>query len=69
MTEVGCWRDQAACRDVVTAEYDPFFAAWQSSTHGDEDGLRTVINEAIVRTPNLPLTVGSDLQKRRSAQR
>jgi WhiB family redox-sensing transcriptional regulator len=26
MTEVGCWRDQAACRDVVTAEYDPFFA-------------------------------------------
>jgi WhiB family redox-sensing transcriptional regulator len=20
------WRDQAACRDVVTAEYDPFFA-------------------------------------------
>jgi WhiB family transcriptional regulator, redox-sensing transcriptional regulator len=26
MTEVRCWRDQAACRDVVTAEYDPFFA-------------------------------------------
>jgi WhiB family redox-sensing transcriptional regulator len=26
MTEVGCWRDQAACRDVVTAEYDPYFA-------------------------------------------
>ena len=26
MTEVGCWRDQAACRDVVTADYDPFFA-------------------------------------------
>jgi WhiB family transcriptional regulator, redox-sensing transcriptional regulator len=26
MTEVHCWRDQAACRDVVTAEYDPFFA-------------------------------------------
>ena len=26
MTEVGCWRDQAACRDVVTAHYDPFFA-------------------------------------------
>jgi WhiB family transcriptional regulator, redox-sensing transcriptional regulator len=20
------WRDQAACRDVVTADYDPFFA-------------------------------------------
>ena len=26
MTEVGCWRDEAACRDVVTADYDPFFA-------------------------------------------
>jgi WhiB family transcriptional regulator, redox-sensing transcriptional regulator len=26
MTEVGCWRDQAVCRDVVTADYDPFFA-------------------------------------------
>ena len=26
MTEVRCWRDRAACRDVVTAEYDPFFA-------------------------------------------
>jgi WhiB family redox-sensing transcriptional regulator len=25
MTEVRCWRDQAACRDVVTAKYDPFF--------------------------------------------
>ena len=21
-----CWRDQAACRDLVTADYDPFFA-------------------------------------------
>jgi WhiB family redox-sensing transcriptional regulator len=26
MIQVQCWRDQAACRDVVTAEYDPFFA-------------------------------------------
>jgi WhiB family redox-sensing transcriptional regulator len=26
MTEVRCWRDQAACLDVVTAEYDPFFS-------------------------------------------
>jgi hypothetical protein len=26
VTEVDCWRDKAACRDVVTAEYDPFFA-------------------------------------------
>jgi WhiB family redox-sensing transcriptional regulator len=26
MTKVHCWRDHAACRDVVTAEYDPFFA-------------------------------------------
>ena len=26
MTEVGCWRAQATCRDVVTADYDPFFA-------------------------------------------
>jgi WhiB family redox-sensing transcriptional regulator len=25
MTEVRCWRDEAACRDVVTADYDPFF--------------------------------------------
>jgi WhiB family redox-sensing transcriptional regulator len=26
MTEVRYWRDQAACRDIVTAKYDPFFA-------------------------------------------
>jgi WhiB family redox-sensing transcriptional regulator len=26
MTELRCWRDEAACRDVVTADYDPFFA-------------------------------------------
>jgi WhiB family transcriptional regulator, redox-sensing transcriptional regulator len=26
MTGVQCWRNQAACRDVVTAEYDPFFS-------------------------------------------
>jgi WhiB family redox-sensing transcriptional regulator len=26
MTGVGSWRDQAACRDLVTADYDPFFA-------------------------------------------
>ena len=26
MTEVRCWRDQAACRDLVAADYDPFFA-------------------------------------------
>ena len=26
MTEVRCWRDHAACRDAVTADYDPFFA-------------------------------------------
>jgi WhiB family transcriptional regulator, redox-sensing transcriptional regulator len=26
MTEVRCWRDQAACRNLVTADYDPFFA-------------------------------------------
>jgi WhiB family transcriptional regulator, redox-sensing transcriptional regulator len=26
MTEVGSWRDRAACRDIVAAEYDPFFA-------------------------------------------
>jgi hypothetical protein len=26
VTEVDCWRDKAACCDVVTAEYDPFFA-------------------------------------------
>ena len=26
MTQVQCWRDQAACREVVTADYDPFFA-------------------------------------------
>jgi len=25
MTEVACWRDRAACRDLVTADYDPFF--------------------------------------------
>jgi WhiB family transcriptional regulator, redox-sensing transcriptional regulator len=26
MTEVRFWRDQAACRDLVTADDDPFFA-------------------------------------------
>ena len=26
MTEVRCWRDQAACLEVVSADYDPFFA-------------------------------------------
>ena len=26
MSEVRCWRDRAACRDMVTANYDPFFA-------------------------------------------
>jgi WhiB family transcriptional regulator, redox-sensing transcriptional regulator len=26
MTELRCWREQAACRDIVTADYDPFFA-------------------------------------------
>jgi WhiB family redox-sensing transcriptional regulator len=32
MTEVRCWRDQAACRDLVTADYDPFFAGTKEST-------------------------------------
>jgi WhiB family transcriptional regulator, redox-sensing transcriptional regulator len=27
MTVDTCWRDLAACRDLVTAYYDPFFAA------------------------------------------
>jgi hypothetical protein len=26
MAELNSWRDQAACRDLVTADYDPFFA-------------------------------------------
>jgi WhiB family redox-sensing transcriptional regulator len=26
MTAVQCWRDQAVCLEVVSAEYDPFFA-------------------------------------------
>ena len=26
MTEVRCWRDQAACLEVVSADCDPFFA-------------------------------------------
>jgi WhiB family redox-sensing transcriptional regulator len=26
VTDVGCWRDEAACRDMVTAKYDPFFS-------------------------------------------
>ena len=26
MTEVQCWRDQAACLEVVSADYDPFFS-------------------------------------------
>jgi WhiB family redox-sensing transcriptional regulator len=25
MTELRCWRDEAACRDLVTVDYDPFF--------------------------------------------
>jgi WhiB family redox-sensing transcriptional regulator len=26
MTAVRCWRDQAACLEAVSADYDPFFA-------------------------------------------
>ena len=26
MSESGSWRDRAACRDVLTADYDPFFS-------------------------------------------
>ena len=26
MSEARCWRDQATCRELVTAQYDPFFA-------------------------------------------
>jgi WhiB family redox-sensing transcriptional regulator len=26
MTEAQCWRDQAACLEVVSADYDPFFS-------------------------------------------
>jgi hypothetical protein len=26
MTEIRCWRDQAACLEVVSADYDPFFS-------------------------------------------
>ena len=26
MTEVRCWRDQATCLEVVSADYDPFFS-------------------------------------------
>ena len=26
MTEVRCWRDQAACLEVVSSDYDPFFS-------------------------------------------
>ncbi len=32
MTEVGSWRDRAACRDLVTADYDPFFADTNEGT-------------------------------------
>jgi WhiB family redox-sensing transcriptional regulator len=31
-TELRCWRDQAACRDLVTAEYDPFFTGTKEAT-------------------------------------
>jgi WhiB family redox-sensing transcriptional regulator len=36
MTEVGSWRDRAACRDLVTADYDPFFA------HTADDQLEAI---------------------------
>ena len=36
MTEVRSWRDRAACRDLVTANYDPFFA-------GTDDGTQAAI--------------------------
>jgi WhiB family transcriptional regulator, redox-sensing transcriptional regulator len=32
VTEVRCWREQAACRDLVTADYDPFFAGTKEAT-------------------------------------
>jgi WhiB family transcriptional regulator, redox-sensing transcriptional regulator len=32
MTEVRSWRDEAACRDLVTADDDPFFADTDEAT-------------------------------------
>jgi WhiB family transcriptional regulator, redox-sensing transcriptional regulator len=40
MTEVGCWRDQAACRDLVTADHDPFFADTEAG-QGEAIGICT----------------------------
>ena len=31
--------------------------------------VKTIVDEAVIRTPNFALTVGIDLQKRWSAQR
>jgi WhiB family redox-sensing transcriptional regulator len=32
MTNLHSWRDQAACKDLVTADYDPFFAGTNDAT-------------------------------------
>jgi WhiB family redox-sensing transcriptional regulator len=33
VTDFHSWRDQAACRDVVTVDYDPFFANTADDTY------------------------------------
>ena len=41
-------------RHQLTRKRSPH-GVWRSSMHGDGGGLRTVIDEAIVRTPNFTL--------------
>jgi hypothetical protein len=50
----------ALTRRLLTRKWSPH-GAWRSSMHGDEGGPRTVVDEALVRTPNFALTVRSDL--------
>jgi len=61
-TERHCASPPFADTEVVTA---PSVAVKQ---HGDGGGPQTVVDEALVRTPNFTLTVGIHLRKRRSAQ-
>jgi hypothetical protein len=41
----------ALTRRLLTRKWSPH-GAWRSSMHGDEGGPRTVVDEALVRTPN-----------------
>jgi transcription factor WhiB len=53
MTELSSWRDQAACRDIVTADYDPFFV---DSAEGVREAI-AICQSCLVRDECLTFAV------------